>query len=61
MNSLTTDEKNLLIDALGFYSEEHSWDMLPTDDKGEYYDSEPDSYDARMANLVSNLINKLAS
>lgn len=59
MNSLTTDEKNLLIDALEFYSKEYSWDMLPTNDESEYYDSEPDSYDVKMANLVLNLINKL--
>ena len=61
MNDLTSIEKNSNWCIRIFSIEEHSWDMLAPDDEGKYCDYELDSYDVKMANLVSDLINKLVS
>jgi hypothetical protein len=59
---MTRKEKNLVLDALVLYRDEHSLDGLSMDNDFKYYDYDEDgeisyqTWDAETANSLANLI-----
>lgn len=56
---LTTEEKKIILDALDLDFQEHDYDSMLLDESGEYYDKNY-PFDAKRANLIQKLINRLS-
>lgn len=56
---LTTEEIQIILDALDLDFQEHNYDSMLSDESGEYYD-ENYPFDAKRANLIQELVNRLS-
>lgn len=56
---LTNKEKQVILEALDLDFQEHDYDSLSSDENGKYYD-ENYPYDAKRANLIQELVNRLS-
>lgn len=56
---LTAEETRVILDALDLDFQEHNYDSMLSDESGEYYDESYPS-DAKRANLIQELVNRLS-
>lgn len=56
---LTSEEIRVIVDALDLDFQEHNYGSMLSDESGKYYD-ESYPFDAKRANLIQELVNRLS-